>query len=38
MGALMPTRRGDIARLGILALVGGTLSTFMTAIIAGLIL
>jgi CNT family concentrative nucleoside transporter len=38
MGALMPTRRGDIARLGILALVGGTCSTFMTAIIAGLIL
>jgi len=38
MGALMPTRRSDIARLGILALIGGTCSTFMTAIIAGLIL
>ena len=38
MGALMPSRRADIAQLGILALVGGTLSTFMTAIIAGLIL
>jgi len=38
MGALMPSRRGDIARLGLLALVGGTCSTFMTAIIAGLIL
>ncbi len=37
MGALMPSRRGDIARLGLLALVGGTCSTFMTAIIAGLI-
>jgi len=37
MGALMPNRRGDIARLGLLALVGGTCSTFMTAIIAGLI-
>lgn len=35
MGALMPSRRGDIARLGLLALVGGTCSTFMTAIIAG---
>lgn len=38
MGALMPSRRGDIARLGLLALVGGTCSTFMTAIIAGMIL
>lgn len=38
MGALIPSRRSDIARLGLLALVGGTCSTFMTAIIAGLIL
>jgi CNT family concentrative nucleoside transporter len=38
MGALVPSRRGDIARLGILALIGGTLSTFMTATIAGMIL
>lgn len=38
MGALMPSRRADIARLGVLALIGGTCSTFMTAIIAGLIL
>ena len=38
MGALMPSRRADIARLGLLALIGGTLSTFMTGIIAGLLL
>lgn len=38
MGSLMPSRRSEIARLGFLALVGGTFSTFMTAAIAGMIL
>jgi CNT family concentrative nucleoside transporter len=38
MSALVPSRRPDYARLGVLALVGGTLSTFMTATIAGLLM
>jgi CNT family concentrative nucleoside transporter len=38
MGGLVPARRGDIARLGLLALIGGTFSTFMTAAIAGILL
>jgi CNT family concentrative nucleoside transporter len=37
-GALVPSRRGDVAKLGVLALIGGTFSTFMTATIAGMIL
>ncbi len=38
IGALEPSRRVDIARLGFLSMVGGTLSTFMTASIAGMLL
>lgn len=36
IGALVPERRKDLATLGITALIGGTLSCFMTACIAGL--
>ena len=37
-GALVPSRRADVAKLGVFALIGGTFSTFMTATIAGIIL
>lgn len=37
-GALAPERRGDIARLGFRALLGGTLATCMTAAIVGLLI
>ncbi|NLO90632.1 MAG: NupC/NupG family nucleoside CNT transporter [Elusimicrobia bacterium] len=37
IGAMAPTRRKDLARLGILALVASSLATFMTAAIAGLL-
>lgn len=37
IGGLAPNRRGDIARLGMVALLGGTLVTLMTATIAGVI-
>lgn len=36
IGPLAENRRGDIARLGIRAVLGGTLATWMTASIAGL--
>jgi CNT family concentrative nucleoside transporter len=38
IGALAPERRGDLARLGVLALVGGSLACFMTACIAGILM
>jgi len=38
VGALAPKRRQDLARLGLLALVGSSLATFMTAAIAGLLI
>jgi CNT family concentrative nucleoside transporter len=38
IGALIPERRGDLARLGLRALLAGTLANFMTACIAGLLL
>ncbi len=38
MGGLVPSRRKDIAKLGVLALIGGSLATFMTAAIAGLLI
>jgi CNT family concentrative nucleoside transporter len=38
IGALVPDRRSDLARLGVRALVAGTLANFMTACIAGLLL
>ncbi len=38
IGALAPERKGDLSRLGVRALVAGTLANFMTACIAGLLL
>ena len=35
IGALAPTRRGDLARLGLRAMLAGTLANFVTAIIVG---
>jgi CNT family concentrative nucleoside transporter len=37
IGGLAPKRRPDIARLGIRAVIGGTLATMMTATIAGVL-
>jgi CNT family concentrative nucleoside transporter len=37
MGALAPERRGEIAALGLWAVVAGSLATFMTACFAGLL-
>lgn len=38
IGAMAPKRRGDLARLGLPALVGGTLACMMTAAIAGMLI
>jgi CNT family concentrative nucleoside transporter len=38
IGALEPSRRGDLARCGIRALIGGTLASFMSACIAGILI
>jgi CNT family concentrative nucleoside transporter len=35
LGALAPGRRGDIAKLGMRALIAATLANFMTAAVAG---
>ena len=35
LGALVPERKGDIARLGLLALVAASLANFSTACVAG---
>ncbi|MGH7553301.1 MAG: NupC/NupG family nucleoside CNT transporter [Longimicrobiales bacterium] len=37
IGGIAPTRRGDLARLGLRAMVAGSLATFMTATIAGML-
>ena len=37
IGALVPERRGDLARLGLRAMVAGTLANFMSACIAGVL-
>jgi CNT family concentrative nucleoside transporter len=37
IGGLAPTRKGDIARLGFWALLAGSLATFMSATIAGIL-
>ena len=37
IGSLIPERRHDLARLGLRAMLAGTLANFMTAAIAGLI-
>ena len=38
IGALAPNRRHDLARLGMRAMLAGTLANFMTATIAGFLL
>lgn len=38
IGALAPERRADLARLGLRAMIGGSLAAFMTACIAGILL
>lgn len=37
LGALVPARRGELARLGLRAMVGGLLACYLTACIAGLL-
>ncbi len=37
IGALVPERRGDLARLGLRAMIAGTLANFLSACIAGII-
>ena len=38
IGPIAPTRRSDVARLGLLAVVGGALASWMTATIAGMMI
>ena len=38
IGAIAPNRRGDLARLGLYSVLGGTLACFMTATIAGILI
>lgn len=38
IGSLAPERRGDMARLGVRAMIGGLLATYLSASIAGLLL
>ncbi|MBI1310542.1 NupC/NupG family nucleoside CNT transporter [bacterium] len=38
IGALVPERRSDLARISVKAMIGGTLACFMTACIAGVLL
>jgi CNT family concentrative nucleoside transporter len=38
LGALVPERRTDFARLGFRSMVAGTLAAYMTACIAGVLL
>lgn len=38
IGAMAPERKGDLARLGLKAMVAGSLATFQTATIAGMLL
>jgi CNT family concentrative nucleoside transporter len=38
IGALAPERRGDLARLGLKALLCGTLASYLSAAIAGIII
>jgi CNT family concentrative nucleoside transporter len=37
-GSLVPERRKDFAKLGLKAMIGGTLAAFMTATIAGVLI
>lgn len=38
IGSLMPSRRADLAKLGLRAMVGGLLASYLTATIAGILL
>ena len=38
IGSLAPDRRGDMAKLGVRAMIGGLLASYMTATIAGMLL
>jgi CNT family concentrative nucleoside transporter len=38
IGSLAPERRGDMAKLGVRAMIGGVLATYLTATIAGILL
>ncbi len=38
IGGIAPRRRGDLAKFGLKAVLGGTLATFMTATIAGVLI
>lgn len=38
IGSMAPERRGDLANLGLKAMIGGTLASFMTATIAGILI
>ncbi|MCB0422474.1 MAG: hypothetical protein KDD61_15850 [Bdellovibrionales bacterium] len=38
IGGLAPTRKSDLARLGVKSIIGGSLAAFMTATIAGILL
>jgi CNT family concentrative nucleoside transporter len=38
IGGIAPKRRGDLAKLGLRAVLGGSLATFMTATIAGVLI
>ena len=38
IGSLAPKRKGDLSKLGILALIAGTLASLLTAVIVGAIL
>ena len=38
IGGVAPSRRSDLARLGMRAMLGGTLAAFMTACIAGILI
>ncbi|HEX7809931.1 MAG TPA: nucleoside transporter C-terminal domain-containing protein, partial [Thermoanaerobaculia bacterium] len=38
IGSLAPSRRGDLARLGLRAMIAGTLANFLTATIVGILI
>ncbi len=38
IGAIVPNRRKDLARLGFRAMLGGTIAAFMTAAVAGILI
>jgi CNT family concentrative nucleoside transporter len=38
IGALAPSRRNDLARLGLRAMIGGLLACYLTATVAGILL